>query len=43
MVKVLREQHEAGRRVTDVILRNAVADQFRKEDARKELVRSSIT
>ena len=39
LVKVLREQHEAGRRVTDVILRNAVA-QFRKEDARKELVRS---
>lgn len=26
LVKVLREQHEAGRRVTDVILRNAVAD-----------------
>lgn len=40
LVKVLREQHEAGRRVTDVILRNAVADQFRKEDARQELVRS---
>lgn len=40
LVKVLREQHEAGRKVTDVILRNAVADQFRKEDARKELVRS---
>jgi len=38
LVKVLREQHQAGRRVTDVILRNAVADRFRKEDARKELV-----
>jgi hemerythrin-like domain-containing protein len=38
LVKVLRDQHQAGRRVTDVILRNAVADQFRKEDARKELV-----
>ena len=38
LVKVLKEQHEAGRKVTDVILRNAVADQFRKEDARKELV-----
>ena len=24
--------------MTDVILRNAVPDQFRKEDARKELV-----
>jgi hemerythrin-like domain-containing protein len=40
LVKVLREQHEAGRKVTDVILRYAVADQFGKEDARKELVRS---
>jgi hemerythrin-like domain-containing protein len=26
--------------VTDVILRNAVADQFRKEDSRREIVRS---
>jgi hemerythrin-like domain-containing protein len=40
LVKVLREQHQAGRRVTDVILRNAVPDQFRREDARKELVSS---
>jgi hemerythrin-like domain-containing protein len=40
LVKVLREQHEAGRRVTDIVLRNAVGDQFRKEDARQELVRS---
>src|SRR5881392_81131 len=28
LVKVLREQHEAGRKVTDVILHNAVSDQF---------------
>jgi hemerythrin-like domain-containing protein len=41
LVTVLREQHQAGRRVTDVILQNAVADQFRKEDARKEVIRSS--
>jgi hemerythrin-like domain-containing protein len=40
LVKVLKEQHEAGRKVTDVILRNAVADQFQKEDARREVVRS---
>ena len=40
LVKVLRQQHEAGRRVTDVILRNADKDQFRKDDARKELIRS---
>src|SRR5690348_4028696 len=37
LVKVLKGQHEAGRKVTDVILRNADKDQFRKEDARKEL------
>jgi hemerythrin-like domain-containing protein len=40
LVKVLRQQHEAGRKVTDVILRNAAPDRFRKADARKELVRS---
>jgi hemerythrin-like domain-containing protein len=40
LVRVLRDQHEAGRKVTDVILRTAVPDQFRKEDARKQLVRS---
>jgi hemerythrin-like domain-containing protein len=40
LVKVLKEQHEAGRKVTDVILVNAAKDQFRKEDARKDVVRS---
>src|SRR5437016_1798505 len=40
LVKVLRDQHQAGRKVTDVILRNAVADRFGKDDPRKELVRS---
>src|SRR5438874_6778771 len=40
LVKVLREQHQAGRRVTDVVLRNAAADRFRKDDARGELVRA---
>jgi hemerythrin-like domain-containing protein len=38
LVKVLREQHQAGRKVTDVILRNSEPDRFRKEDARKELI-----
>jgi hemerythrin-like domain-containing protein len=38
LTKVLRDQHKAGRRVTDVMLRNAAPDEFRKEDARKELV-----
>jgi hemerythrin-like domain-containing protein len=37
LVKVLREQHEAGRRATDVVLRNSSPDRFRKEAARKEL------
>jgi hemerythrin-like domain-containing protein len=40
LVKVLRDQHQAGRRVTDVILRNTVPEQFRKDDARRELGRS---
>ncbi len=40
LVKVLKGQHEAGRKVTDLVLRNADKDQFRKEDARKEVVRS---
>jgi hemerythrin-like domain-containing protein len=40
LVKVLKEQHQAGRNVTDVILRNAAPDQFRKADARQELIRS---
>jgi hemerythrin-like domain-containing protein len=37
LVKVLREQHQAGRRMTDVILRSASAEQFRRADARKEV------
>jgi len=40
LVQVLRQQHEAGRKVTDEILRNAAADQFRQEDARLAVVRS---
>lgn len=43
LVKTLREQHQAGRRVTDVILRNGDKEQFRKEDARKELIASCET
>src|SRR5439155_5516738 len=42
LVKLLRDQHQAGRRVTDVILRNAVADRFRKDAARQELVQSCM-
>jgi hypothetical protein len=29
LVNVLKEQHRSGRRVTDVILRNAIAEQLR--------------
>src|SRR5207237_10114869 len=35
---VLRKQHQAGRVVTDVVLRVADGDAFRKEDGRKDLV-----
>jgi hemerythrin-like domain-containing protein len=38
LVKVLRQQHEAGRRVTDVVLREAVSDRFRKAENQKELI-----
>src|SRR3954469_10079645 len=31
LVKLLKEQHEAGRKVTDLILRHADKDRFRKE------------
>jgi len=41
LVKVLRNQHKAGRTVTDVVLRVAQSDQFRKPDSRKELVRAT--
>ena|SRR5947209_3959539 len=40
LVKVLRQQHDAGRKVTDVVLRNAVPDRFLKAEARQEVVRS---
>jgi len=38
LVKVLRKQHEAGRAVTEVVLRAAAPDAFRKVENRKELV-----
>jgi hemerythrin-like domain-containing protein len=38
LVKLLKDQHQAGRRVTDVILRTATVDRFGNADARKELV-----
>ena len=38
LIKVLKEQHQAGRVVTDVVLRLAVPDMFGKEEARRQLV-----
>jgi hemerythrin-like domain-containing protein len=40
LVKTLLKQHEAGRALTDVVLRDATDDRFMKEDARHELVTS---
>jgi hemerythrin-like domain-containing protein len=37
LVRVLRQQHAAGRRLTDVILRAAAPNRFGKGDARGEL------
>jgi hemerythrin-like domain-containing protein len=40
IIKSLREQHEAGRAVTEIVLRNATGEQFGKSDARRELTRA---
>ncbi len=38
LVTTLRKQHEAGRKVTDIVLRNATGDQFHKPEARQEVI-----
>src|SRR5262249_59801818 len=43
LVKVLRKQHDAGRALTDVILRETSPERFRREDGRQELVRACET
>ena len=40
LVATLRKQHEAGRKVTEIVLRNATGDQFRKPAARQEIIRA---
>ena len=40
LVGTLRQQHQAGRDVTEVVLRNATGERFSKEDARRELVQA---
>ena len=37
LVQTLRRQHQAGRRVTDIILSHTAADQFRQPTRRQEL------
>jgi hemerythrin-like domain-containing protein len=40
LVKVLRTQHQAGRAVTDAVLRSATGDQFGKPESRAAMVRA---
>jgi hemerythrin-like domain-containing protein len=40
LVTVLRQQHAAGRKVTDIVLQNAVGDRFLKADSRKKVILS---
>ncbi len=40
LVAVLRSQHQAGRKLTDVVLRNAVANQIGKQGPRQEIIGS---
>jgi hemerythrin-like domain-containing protein len=43
LVKVLRDQHKAGRDVTDIVLRNVTGDRFGKAEARQELVKAVVS
>jgi hemerythrin-like domain-containing protein len=40
LVGILKKQHIAGRELTDIILREATGERFRKEESRKEIVTS---
>jgi hemerythrin-like domain-containing protein len=40
LVKVLRQQHDAGRKLTDAIIHHASHDLFRKEGSRRQVIRS---
>ena len=40
LVKVLRDQHQAGRRVTEVILQHSSASALKNEDDRQQVVRA---
>jgi len=40
LVKVLRQQHDMGRKLTDAIVHHASPDLFRKDDSRQQVIRS---
>src|SRR5947209_2645394 len=40
LVKTLREQHQAGRRVTDAIIRNATVSRFVKQESQQEVIQA---
>jgi hemerythrin-like domain-containing protein len=40
LVKTLRDQHQAGRRVTDIVLQHATGDQFGKSDSKQQIVKA---
>jgi hemerythrin-like domain-containing protein len=40
LVKTLRDQHQAGRRVTDIVLQHATGDQFVKSDSRQQVIKA---
>jgi hemerythrin-like domain-containing protein len=40
LVKVLRDQHQAGRRVTDIVLQNATGDRFVKPESQQQIVKA---
>lgn len=41
LVRTLKEQHKAGRSLTDLIMKNSAADQFRKQDRQRELEKAA--
>jgi hemerythrin-like domain-containing protein len=40
LVMVLRRQHDAGRKLTDVVLREAEKDRFLRDEARQQVIRA---
>lgn len=40
LVAVLRQHHDAGRKLTDIVLRNATKEQFMRAEAREQVIRA---